>query len=145
MEPIIYFGLAKENQIDSLKVQWSDGKVEVQKNIKTNQCLTLHAVNAEYVQEIKEIKDHIFKEITDDVQFEFTHKENNFDDYKHQVLLPYKLSQLGPFITVGDVNNDDLDDFFIGNASGSPGKLFIQSKDGTFRVTERAMGTGWHV
>jgi hypothetical protein len=134
VEPTIYFGLAKENQIDSLKVQWSDGKVEVQKNIKTNQCLTLHAVNAEYVQVVKEIKDHIFKEITDDIQFEFTHKENNFDDYKLQVLLPYKLSQLGPFITVGDVNKDDLDDFFIGNASGSPGKLFIQSRDGTFIV-----------
>ncbi len=34
-------------------------------------------------------------------------------------------------IAVGDVNNDKLDDFFIGNASGSSGKMFIQNKDGT--------------
>ena len=44
------------------------------------------------------------------------------------------MSQLGPDIAVGDVNKDKLDDFFIGNASGSSGKLFMQSNDGTFRV-----------
>ena len=103
-------------------------------NINSNQCLTLHAADAELIQEKKEIKDQVFKEITDNVQFGFIHKENFFDDYKNQVLLPYKLSQLGPDIAVGDVNNDKLDDFFIGNASGSSGKLFIQNKDGTFRI-----------
>jgi hypothetical protein len=134
VEPIIYFGLAKDSIIDSLKVQWSDGKVQTLTNINANQCLTLHAANAKTVQKKKEIKDQIFKEITDEVQFGFTHKQNNFDDFKYQVLLPYKLSQLGPYIAVGDVNNDKLDDFFIGNASMSPGELFIQNKDGSFRV-----------
>ena len=60
VEPILYFGLAKDESIDSLKVQWGDGKVEVQTNIKTNQCLTLHAANAKHVQEKKEIKDQYF-------------------------------------------------------------------------------------
>jgi hypothetical protein len=134
VEPIIYFGVAKDQIIDSLRVQWGDGNVQVLTNIKANQCLTLHAANAKIIEKKKKIKDQIFKEITNDVQYEFTHKENFFDDYKYQVLLPYKLSQLGPCIAVGDVNNDKLDDFFIGNASGSSGKLFIQKKDGTFRV-----------
>jgi hypothetical protein len=35
---------------------------------------------------------------------------------------------------VGDVNNDKLDDYFIGNGSGSSGKLYIQNADGTFRT-----------
>ncbi len=65
-------------------------------NINSNQCLTLHAADAKLIREKEELKDQIFKEITDSVQFEFTHKENIFDDYKYQVLLPYKLSQLGP-------------------------------------------------
>jgi hypothetical protein len=134
VEPIIYFGLGKDSIIDSLKVQWPDGKVQVMNNIKTDQCLTLHATNAKPELKHKEIKDQIFKEITDNAQFEFIHKENFFDDYKYQVLLPYKLSQLGPCIAVGDVNNDKLDDFFIGNASMSAGKLFIQNKDCSFCV-----------
>jgi hypothetical protein len=134
VEPILYFGVAKDQIIDSLKVKWSDGKVQVLTNILANQCLTLSAANAKPVQKKEEVKKRIFKEITDSVQFEFIHKENVFDDYKSQVLLPYKLSQLGPCIAVGDVNNDKLDDFFIGNASGSSGKLFIQNKNGTFKV-----------
>ena len=134
MEPILYFGVAKDQLIDSLKVQWSNDKAQVLTNINANQCLTLHAEDAKPVQKKKEIKDQIFKEITDHAPFEFTHKENIFDDYKNQVLLPYKLSQLGPCIAVGDINNDKLDDFFIGNASGSSGKLFMQRIDGTFRV-----------
>jgi hypothetical protein len=134
MEPIIYFGLAKDQIIDSLKVQWFDSKVQWLTNVTANQCLTLHAADAKHEEKKKEIKEQIFKEIKDDVQFGFTHNEDLFDDYKSQVLLPYKLSQLGPDIAVGDVNNDKLDDFFIGNASGSSGKLFIQNKDCTFGV-----------
>ncbi len=134
VEPILYFGFAKYEIVDSLKVQWPDGKVELQTNIKANQCLTLHSANARPVQKKNEIIDHVFKEITNDVQFEFIHKEDFFDDYKYQALLPYKLSQLGPCIAVGDINNDKLDDFFIGNASMSPGKLFTQNIDGSFRA-----------
>jgi hypothetical protein len=136
MEPIIYFGVAKDQIIDSLKVTWGDGKEQVLTNIKTDQCLTLHEADAKPVQKKEEVKNKIFIEITENTKFEFIHKENVFDDYKYQVLLPYKLSQLGPDIAVGDVNKDKLDDFFIGNASGSSGKLFIQNINGTFRVQD---------
>jgi len=132
VEPILYFGVAKDKVIDSLKVQWSDGKVEVLANINSNMELTLHAADAEILLKRDEAEDQVFKEITDNVN-EFTHKENIFDDYKKQVLLPYKLSQLGPDIVVGDVNKDKLDDYFIGNAAGSSGKLYVQNAD-SFRI-----------
>jgi enediyne biosynthesis protein E4 len=132
VEPILYFGVGTDTVIDSLRVQWADNKVQVLKNINSNQCLFLHAADAKYQQKKKEIINRFFKEITDSVKYGFIHKEDFFDDYKNQVLLPYKLSQLGPFIAVGDINNDKLDDFFIGNASGSSGKLFIQNSQGTF-------------
>ncbi len=45
---------------------------------------------------------------------------------KKKILLPYKQSTLGPSISSGDVNNDDLDDVFIGGSKGQPGQLFIQ-------------------
>ena len=40
---------------------------------------------------------------------------------KTSLLLPHKLSATGPDIAVGDVNNDGLEDFFIGNALHSKG------------------------
>jgi len=46
--------------------------------------------------------------------------------------MPYLLSTQGPKITVGDVNGDTLEDFFIGGASKQAGALFIQNTTGTF-------------
>jgi enediyne biosynthesis protein E4 len=134
VEPFLYFGVAKDPVIDSLKVQWADGCVQLITNIPSNQLIKLNATDAKRPQEKKVIKETVFKEITDSAGFGFDHKENTFDDFKDQVLLPYKLSQLGPEIAVGDVNKDNLDDFYIGNASGSSGKLFIQNSDGTFKI-----------
>ena len=71
------------------------------KAINANQKLTLkHSDAISLVQQKREIKDQIFKEITDTVQLEFTHKGNIYNDYKDQVLLPHKLSNLGPFIAL---------------------------------------------
>jgi len=64
-----------------------------------------------------------------------THKENNFDDYQKQVLLPHKFSTVGPSLSVADINGDNLDDLFIGSSAGSVSKIFIQKNDGEFEST----------
>jgi hypothetical protein len=136
VEPIIYFGLNKYELIDSLNVKWSDGKVQNIKNIKANQKLTFKHSDAISIVQQKVKIEKLFKEITSAIGLEFIHKGNIYNDYKDQVLLPHNMSNPGPDITVGDVNNDQLEDFYIGNASKSPGRLFIQNKNGTFRIKE---------
>ncbi|MBN2349168.1 MAG: VCBS repeat-containing protein [Bacteroidales bacterium] len=134
VEPILYFGLSGNEMIDSLQVTWSDGKVQKLKNIKGNQKLTLKYAEAKPVIKQVDINTKIFQEITDIVEFKFIHKENVYDDYKYQVLLPHKMSHLGPDISSGDVNNDKLEDFFFGNASNSAGRMFTQRSDGAFDI-----------
>jgi hypothetical protein len=51
------------------------------------------------------------------------------------------VSRHGPPLAVGDVNGDGLDDVFVGEGSGVPGKLFIQRKDGGF--VESTVGEPW--
>lgn len=136
VEPILSFGLGKNEYVDSLCVKWADGKIQNLRNIKANQKLTLKYSDAISIVHHKPVTDKLFKEITSETGLEFTHKGNNHNDYGDQVLLPHKMSDLGPDIAVGDVNNDQLEDFYIGNASKSPGKMYLQNKNGTFGIKE---------
>ncbi len=136
VEPILYFGLAGHEKIDSLCVKWPDGKVQILTQVSTNQKLTLHYTDATMSPSVPAARERLFREITDQVQPGFSHKENSFIDFDYQPLLPHKLSMTGPGITVGDVNSDQLEDFYVGNASNSAGQLFIQGIDGTFSVQQ---------
>ena len=64
----------------------------------------------------------------------FKHKENPYDDFEVEVLLPQRQSALGPFAGVGDVNGDLLDDVYIGGAMGQAGVLYLQDHKGNFSV-----------
>ena len=66
------------------------------------------------------------------IGIDYQQKENSFDDFALQLLLPQKQSTFSSSIALGDVNNDGLKDFFVGNAKGVAAALFIQTKNGTF-------------
>ena len=74
----------------------------------------------------------LFTEASAEMNILYRHKENVYNDFAFQFLLPQKYSQLGPYIATGDVNKDGLMDFFVGGAFNFSGKFFIQQRDGRF-------------
>ena len=130
-EDVIHFGLGNNDKIDSLLVTWPNGSISKLFDVKTNQNLTLYSSSGKNYKDLKKSNElRFFKE--DRSKINYTHIENIFDDYKKQVLLPHKLSRFGPAIAVGDVNNDNLEDVYIGSASGNLSQLFLQTKEGNF-------------
>ena len=130
-EDVIHFGLGNNDKIDSLLVTWPNGSISKLFDVKTNQNLTLYSSSGKNYKDLKKSNElRLFKE--DRSKINYTHIENIFDDYKKQVLLPHKLSRFGPAIAVGDVNNDNLEDVYIGSASGNLSQLFLQTKEGNF-------------
>lgn len=130
----IHFGLGKINKIDQLTVNWPNGKRERLQDVKANQTLILKESNAfETTPQLAKSTNMLFKRPSDHLGVNYKHVENAYDDFEKEVLLPHKMSQLGPKVTVGDVNGDQMDDLFIGGASGSPGELYIQGKNGQFK------------
>ncbi|MDO5971289.1 VCBS repeat-containing protein [Flavivirga aquimarina] len=133
-DPIAHFGLSKTKTIDSVKVVWPDKKMSFLSNIKTDTVLTIDYKKS-YAVKLNATKySPIFKDITSTAFSgnKVTHKENSFDDFEAQILLPHKLSTEGPCISVSDINNDGFEDFYIGGAANQSGKLLLQKKNETF-------------
>ncbi|MDH4298701.1 MAG: VCBS repeat-containing protein, partial [Cyclobacteriaceae bacterium] len=134
VDRVMHFGLDSVQVIDSLEVIWPDGKWELIKNVKANQLITLkYAAAGERKQISKSAPATLFSEVTKSVGIDYIHKENEFVDFKVQPLLPHMHSKNGPGIAVGDVNNDGLEDFYVGGAMGRAGALYVQGDDGKFR------------
>ena len=132
MEPVLYFGTGNYQHIDSLTVRWPGGKQETKRNTEVNRKLTLDYKDAIPSSIQFNLTAKKFTDITSSENIDFFHKENDYNDYEKQPLLPHKLSTTGPGIAVGDVNNDGLDDFFIGNALNSNPAMYVQTKNGLF-------------
>lgn len=133
VEPGLFFGLGKDTSVDKLEVVWQDGKSEVIEDIDANKVITIKYSNARKpVNSIKKQESIATKIEANDLGISFSHQENEFDDFKDEILLPHKLSQNGPFSAVSDANGDGLEDLFIGGASGQSGVLYLQQTNGKF-------------
>ena len=54
--------------------------------------------------------------------------------YKRQPLLPHLYSKNGPYLAVGDVDDNRLDDFFVGTDFGRMSAVYVQQPNGEFRI-----------
>jgi len=129
---IATFGLAKETEIESLKITWANGKSKTLKNLKANQKLKIKQPTTKGNKSIDNTPT-LFADITAKCGLKFKQTENEFNDFEKEVLLPQKQSQKGPALAIGDINNDGLDDVFIGGALNQKGAIYIQNKNETFK------------
>ena len=130
-EPIAHFGLGNFSVVDELKIVWPGGKVQRLSNIKANKEIEIDYRLAQFEEkEVAEVK--LIRERNKRSGINYTHKENIYDDFEQEMLLPYKYSQLGPSLAIGDINNDQLEDVYVGGAAGTSGNLLIQKLNGSF-------------
>lgn len=127
----IHFGLNDQNLIDSLIVKWPDGKINIKKNIQANTSIKISYADAEYIisNENNNLETTYF---TIDSTFKHTHQDRYYNDYATQSLLLHNFSNQGPGLAVGDINNDGLEDVFVGGSYGFNSVLFYQTKKGGF-------------
>ncbi|HTM92425.1 MAG TPA: VCBS repeat-containing protein, partial [Flavisolibacter sp.] len=130
----LIFGLGTDSKVDSLIAIWPDGKRTVLKNIAVDTTFSLSQSTASLINDVVQTKSpFLFTDITPTSGVQYRHTEYEFNDFAYQRLLPQKFSQLGPFITSGDVNGDGSVDFFVGGAANYSGKLFLQGGKSFFK------------
>ena len=141
VEPGLFFGLGKDIKVEMVEVIWPDGKVNYFENVSANKTITAYYSKAKLkIKEPVEIETLLSKIDAIDIGLDYIHKENEFNDFKEEILLPHKLSINGPFSATADVNGDNLDDVFIGGAAQQEGVLFLQTKEGKF---QKSLSNPW--
>ncbi|MEO9805109.1 MAG: VCBS repeat-containing protein [Reichenbachiella sp.] len=128
----IHFGIGNANAVDSVIVQWPYQSKETIRSIQANKTLSVtYRDDNEEIARKTDIQT-LFKRVDQSRGINFAHKENLFVDFKVQSLLPHKISEFGPGIAVGDIDEDGDDDFYVGGAANALGHLFRQNEDGSF-------------
>lgn len=139
VDQTLLFGLGPVPEVDSVVVDWPDGRRQAIYTMHADTLLIFeqkNATRASFPNNRNPVpagrNSPLFSEAAAETNILYRHKENIYNDFATQVLLPQKYSQLGPFIATGDINNDGLMDFFVGGAFNSSGQFFIQQPDGRF-------------
>lgn len=134
----LHFGIGAATIIDTLIIRWNEDKTTILTRVACNQSLVVAfdeqtccapmppGFTCTPMVSISDIGDHIYR-----------HKENEFFDFFREGLIPFLVSAEGPAIAVGDVNGDDLEDFYLGGAKYQPGSLWLQDANGTFAVRQQ--------
>jgi hypothetical protein len=136
---VLHFGVGASCSIQTLKVDWPDGQTQSIAEVVPNQQIILDYENSVGMVAASIGENVIFQDATYKAGISYKHVENEFDDYKRESLLPHKMSQNGPALSTGDINNDGLDDFYIGGAKNQSSALFVQQKDGTFNSAQKSL------
>ena len=135
----LHIGLGKATTIDSIEVHWPEGGTQKKNHLNVNQSLVIkQQINDNVVPEIilsTAAGTSFFKPFSIN-SINYCHKESEFSDFNKDELLFQMYSNGGPKLVVGDVNGDGQDDFFVGNAKGQPGVIFLQTNNGFIKTNE---------
>ncbi|AHG93775.1 ASPIC/UnbV domain protein (plasmid) [Gemmatirosa kalamazoonensis] len=139
---VLTFGLGLREDVDSVVVEWPDGRRSVQAKVAANRRVTVAQATSDTTATTATTattSTAVFRDVTDSVALPFVHHENDFVDFDRERLMPHLLSTEGPALAVGDVNGDGLDDVYLGGAKEQAGALLVQRPNGTFVRIDSAL------
>ncbi|RZK46029.1 MAG: hypothetical protein EOO94_03460, partial [Pedobacter sp.] len=137
----VHVGLGKINKIDSVSVIWPRGGYTVVTNLQPNQTIVLNEKDRQGLNYAYHpgYTNPQYTTTATGTGVNFRQTENNFSDFDRDRLIFQMLSTQGPHIATGDINNDGLQDFFIGAPHRQSAALFQQTDAGKFVRTNLAL------
>ena len=120
--PELNFGLGSETTIKNLTVTWPSGGVQEFKNLTAGNRFTIQEPS-KFSEQPKPPEPQTPLFAPSKVLKGLVHREQVFEDFDRQLLLPNKLSQLGPGLAWADVDSDGDEDLFVGAARGMGGAV----------------------
>ena len=132
VDPVVHFGLSAYVMVDSIRVTWQAGDhISHLRNIEANQLVEIDERDA--------IPSHMDSQSQEDTEYPFSrlegvisydHQQDDFIDFFYsQSIIPHKVSQIGPCMQKGDLNNDGLEDIIVGATNTLPTRVFLRDSN----------------
>lgn len=137
MQIPIHLGL-DNTKVDSILLVWPDNTYQKVSHSKIDTTITekyqpsLPKFDYSIITKHWQNPTRPMEDITDKTGLLYRHKENDFQEFNREPLLPHMLSTEGPALATGDINHDGLDDVFIGASKWEKPAIFIQEPSGKF-------------
>jgi len=139
----VHFGLGREARVDTLEVDWPDGKVQTLTEVRVDRRLVVDHRDAVSghpgLVPGSRVAAGLLTDVTDSIKLPYLRVNTSFNDLNIQPLMPHQLSTRGPKMAVADVDGDGLDDLFICGGVGQRGSLFRQEASGRFVAVDTAL------
>ena len=124
VSPVLHFGLGGSTRIDTLHIRWNSGKEQLLTGVAANQVVVLSEAEAQHPNHrAPETPKTIFT--VAETSINNRHQTASVNDFKRQPQLLTQLSHTGTVVAKGDVNNDGLEDLYIGGGAGESGVLYL--------------------
>ncbi len=143
VSPVMHIGLGKNPTIDSLRIVWNTGKMEILKKVAANKRLQLKELNARESWSYTQSLTPIFTKSKP--LFASTFGSTELNDFKRQTQLVHPMSFFGPKMSHADIDKNGLSDIFIGGASGNSSYLYKQIKEGSYQAIPLSLTEGMEV
>jgi enediyne biosynthesis protein E4 len=128
----LLFGLADNNQADSVKIIWPDNKVQHLNNVKADQLLTVNYAPDATLPVSHPMTSTWFRNT--DSLFTYKHTAAAENDFKRQLLMMFMYSRTGPVLEKADVNKDGREDIYIAGDNEQPAVVYLQQAGGGFTI-----------
>ncbi|WP_051947344.1 VCBS repeat-containing protein [Muricauda sp. MAR_2010_75] len=138
----LHFGLGNTDQIDSIRVQWSDGSINTLNNVEVDQFLTVsYSQNKGMVEKNRhwvEAKSQTwFKDVSNSMGIPYLHKKSSFNDFDRDLLLFDMISAGSAHINTADINGDGRVDLYLGGNKGEAAVCYLQDRNGQFNKMDQ--------
>ncbi len=142
METPVHIGL-ENTKVDSAFVIWPDNTFEPITIDSNKQKITINYQPGLPKFDYQKIKTFLknpsrpMEDISAETGLQLMHKEDNYQEFNIEPLLPHMLSTEGPALAVADVNHDGLDDVFFGSSRREKSMILFQDAQGKFQKTSQ--------
>ncbi|ADV48092.1 ASPIC/UnbV domain protein [Cellulophaga algicola DSM 14237] len=133
VEPIVHFGI-KDTVVDSLKIQWPNGKNSMHYKIAANQVLSLKQEDASEHSVFNKKRDFLFS--MDTSLLKYNQKVLPLNEYLVQHLMVKQYTPKSPCVVAANIDNHMGDELFVGGTNGVPSSIWFQDEAGVYKVAQ---------